>query len=76
MGYFYKFKRTDWSKELPNGRKFAQSGHPGSDFKDKLSAFDVCPWSWSDSISTIWFERALCVEGVESNILIASWHHM
>jgi hypothetical protein len=27
-GYIYKFKKTAQSMQSPNGRKFAQSGHP------------------------------------------------
>jgi hypothetical protein len=30
LGYFCNFHRTVQRKQLPNGRKFAQSGHPAS----------------------------------------------
>jgi hypothetical protein len=36
-------KKTAQRKQSPNRRKFAQSGHPGSDAKLLKTIFVVCP---------------------------------
>jgi hypothetical protein len=41
MGYFCNFRKTAQSKQSPNGRKFAQSGHPASEMEKKMAAIFI-----------------------------------
>jgi hypothetical protein len=46
VGYYVIFKKPTQSKQLPNGRKFAQSGHPDARVTG-LGKFSSVGWLFS-----------------------------